>query len=268
MLEEIKKSYFAKAQLLPNWQSRSVTDLANGYIDASDPDLRDAFFAALVCHYWYNIKVFNHKNKGSDIPLEECYTWLIEGLQRALSPKWGQRWRDPSNKLYKDPNAVDKTINRCLASVRAGWYQDANRAKRKANYLTDSLEQYCDDFGDYYLNLIDSSGKVSTSGACYDLIQEKFQQGKYLEALILDEICYQDCFKNGSLNKRKMVADFRNLNSNYLNYLCQTYSLRVDELRRQCKEVDTYTNSRLHRQINRVLKELQKEGDLIASLCY
>lgn len=263
MLEDVKKSYLRCASIIPNWTRLTVTQLADGYIDTPNPSMKSAYFAALMCQYWYQIRVLDKKNKGSDIPIEECYGWVIEGIQRALGARWGQRWRRPGNKLYGDPNAVDKAIKRCILSVRAGYYQDANRLKRKANYATESLEQKCDEYGDYYLNEEETTPAYSSSlDSCYNLIQEKFQEGALLEALILDEICYQDCFKEGRLNRRKVVADLRNLNDNYIKYLIQRYGVSQRQIQKAQIQLAEMSNPSIYRRFDRLIKHLQSSGGL------
>lgn len=237
-------------------------------MESKDPHQQDAYFSALVCHYWFYLKIFVRKNKGSDIPVEECYNWLIEGIQRALGARWGQRWRDPTNKLYRDPNAVDKSIKRCLGSVRAGYYQDANRIKRKANYVTDSLEQYCDEFGDYYFNLIEGGAEASFPDPCHSMIQDTFEQGSFIKGAILDEICYQDCFSNGSLNKRKAVKDLRSPNKNYEDYLCLTYNLAPERVKAGCEMLRNFSSPRMHRWIDRLLSSYREEPELVDLICY
>ena len=200
---------------------------------------------------------------------EECYSWLIESLLRVLGEKWGQRWRMPSSNLYKDPNAVDKSIKRCLASVRAGYYQDANRVKRKANYITDSLEQYCGEFGDYYFNLLEMpEPQIKENDACKLLVQEFFDKGQFLEGMIVDEICYQDCFRDGKLNKRKLVKDLKDPNTQYQEYLQQVYSLPASLVTKECAELPNFSSTRLYRSIDRVLQSLRKDPQVVDSLCY
>ena len=266
MLDDIKQSYITKADLIPNWLEMSANELADSYIDTEDPNMRSAYFAALVCHYWFYIKVFIRKNKSSDIPVEECYNWLIEALLRVLGPKWGQRWRVPDNALYGDPKAVDKSIKTCLASVRAGYYQDANRVKRKANYITDSLESFCDEYGDYYFNLMDLPSSAPT--ASHKIIQEYFDKGQFIEGTIIDEICYQDCFKDGQLNKRKLIRDLRNLNSNYQDYLQETYSISASSIKAGCKELSDFSGPQLHRWIDKLLEDLKDKSEVVEALCY
>jgi hypothetical protein len=171
--------------------------------------------------------------------------------------------------MYNDPKAVDKIVNRCLASIRAGYYQDSNRAKRKLNYTTESLEHYCDEYGDYYFNLVEDGVVYSSaSETCKTLIQSYCDKGQILEALILDEICYQDCFTNGKLAKRKIIKDLHNINQNYLNYFTTTYGVSRDQVVRVASTLKHFSNARLNRQVDKLISQLKGEEDLIESLCY
>lgn len=192
MISDSLRMFREAASACPDYEKKTPNELGNGYCDAEEAGdivLRDGFFAALVLRYWYKIYKYAASSKSTRLELEDFLDWLIEAISLALKYR---RWRDPSNKLFKDKNAVDKVINCCCATVRNFYYQAFNKDKRKLNYLTASLETQIENAGDA---AIFENSFTEEPDAAAEFINSYVQKDKLISAIILDNIAYFDAFK-------------------------------------------------------------------------
>ena len=118
MLQDVYKSYIESASALGNYQALSKTELANGYCDADESgneEKRDQYFSALMLRYWFKVFKLIESSKSARLEADDFATWLSEALLLGLKYR---KWRDPSNKLYMDPNGPDKVFKIGRASCR------------------------------------------------------------------------------------------------------------------------------------------------------
>jgi hypothetical protein len=278
-LSEMYANYENYASGISNWQKLSKSELANGYCDADDAHdelKRSQYYAALMCKYWYMIP-YMQKNCQSlsdslNMSLEDFADWLSESLDVAFKYR---RWRDPANSLSKDPKAPEKIINRCIFSTQKRWYAFYNKDKRRINVYSYSLEESEELHGDGAdgLSVIDDTAKQDY---CHDIIQRFIDEGKYLEAFIIDGVCYQDVFKQTikriktneldeyrhkivhesittEFNERKLINHLSNLDDSFINYFTTTYNISDEEA---IKETIRTLSTTSHTKLNSVLKHI------------
>lgn len=207
LLEEIRQTYLKSADNIPNWKTMNKNKLANLYLEHehSEPE-RSYYFSALMCRYWSNVYKFYRTSKGTKLEISDFTSWLAESFFVAFKYR---RWKDPSNKLYNDPQAPDKVINRCIYSTRMRYYQYYNMDKRKLNFQTDSIERQLDSFGHManvynYMSTVDESEE---DARCKDIINYYLTKENFLMAIILDLICFNDTFREVRSVKTVEIED-------------------------------------------------------------
>lgn len=89
--------------------------------------LRNCYFSAIILNYWNKIYSLQ-SNTYLTASLEDTYQWVVDGILYALEHR---KWLDPNNKLYTDPDAPDKVINRRIKCARINHLIAQNRVKRK-----------------------------------------------------------------------------------------------------------------------------------------
>lgn len=195
MLEDIRQTYIRYADHVVGWKTMNKNDLINLYLEHenTEPE-RSYYFSALMCRYWSNVYKFYRTSKSTRLELSDFTSWLAEAFFVAFKYR---RWKDPSSRLYTDPQAPDKVVNRCIYSTRMRYYQYYNMNKRRLNFQTDSIERQLETFG----NMAD----VNKYLIAEDVIKEdeKWKQliNHYLSidnifiAIILDLICFDDVFR-------------------------------------------------------------------------
>jgi hypothetical protein len=207
LLEEIRQTYLKFANNIPNWKTMNKNKLANLYLEHehSEPE-RSYYFSALMCRYWSNVYKFYRTSKSTKLDISDFTSWLAESFFVAFKYR---RWKDPSNKLYNDPQAPDKVINRCIYSTRMRYYQYYNMDKRKLNFQTDSIERQLESFG-YRANVYKYMSTVDGSeedARCKDIITYYLSKENFLLAIILDLICFGDIFREIRSAKTVEIED-------------------------------------------------------------
>lgn len=207
LLEEIRRTYLKFANNIPNWETMNKNKLANLYLEHehSEPE-RSYYFSALMCRYWSNVYKFYRTSKSTKLDISDFTSWLAESFFVAFKYR---RWKDPSNKLYNDPQAPDKVINRCIYSTRMRYYQYYNMDKRKLNFQTDSIERQLESFG-YRANVYKYMSTVDGSeedARCKDIITYYLSKENFLLAIILDLICFSDTFREIRSAKTVEIED-------------------------------------------------------------
>ena len=169
------------------------TALANGYCDAEeagDETKRNQYYSALMLRYWYKIYKYIDNSKSCRLEDVDFISWLSEAISAALYYK---SWRHPGKAVSNDKKAVDKIINRCCSSVRLIHYQEFNKDKRKINFLTQSIEEDKDKYGNASKSTAVSYDNENSFVT--DLVDMYVRENKILEAIIVDFIGFQDVLK-------------------------------------------------------------------------
>lgn len=145
MLEDTYKMYAECADQIPDWRTADKNDLVNRYCDLEEgsPEA-SAYMAAIMCRYWP--KIFKLLKATPYVcTAEDVYDWLTTAVLETVS---GRIWRNPEHKMYGDPNAPDKIINRMLKTIRLNYLVFVNRKKRQINIDSLSLDELADNVGD------------------------------------------------------------------------------------------------------------------------
>lgn len=301
MLEEIKKLCIKSASCLGDYQKLSKQELADGYCDAvedNDEDLRDHYYSALVLRYWFKIGKYYAQSRASGFSIEDCYDWLNHSLMYALEH---HPWRNPDNKLYKDKNGADKTINRCIISTRLINYQHANTDKGKMKAISSSLDSLMDDNGDCVIktNAMECSDSSSLTD---DIIKDFVSNDKIKEALIIDGICNQDSFRemtekktisaysyidydedgnevtvevpeesyksnSAQFSTKKLVSHLTNMNDNFITYFCDNYCIEKSRLEEEYCDLKKMGSTKINKLITKTLSSLKNSDYLKGILC-
>ena len=274
------------------YEKLNETELANGYckaLDDKDELKRNQYYSALMLRYWY--KIFKYKESCKSTRLEDIdyIDWLSDALDIAFQYR---DWQNPDKPIFKDPKAVDKIINRCCFSVRGLYYQEFNKDKRKINYLTTSVEDQKEKFGNVSESNIGTyDNNVNIINSVIDIY---VKENKLLEAIIVDNISYQDSYKeeritfytyetplkanktkeedeeeelvktknykyNYSFDKRKLVKNLLHLNDTYFSYFKNNYLYdynlqKLEEIKIFLKSINS---SKLYIIVDSVLQDLK-----------
>lgn len=244
-LREMQVSFINDARQLDDYQLMSKTELANGYCDAEEAEirakaqgdkinerkysnLRSAYYSALILRYWYKIFDWSQNSASLNLELTDFVDWLSHSLYVAFYYRtWRYEYKavvkhgkfiewkldKDGNKIpnpyyyVNDINAPDKIINRCCGSMRGRVYQYYNKDKRKAEVQTYSLDQMVETSGDGALVYGNVYSEDKLDDNISSLIIELLNRNEGLEALIIDGIANFDSYKEKKQVKYETEID-------------------------------------------------------------
>lgn len=265
MLDSYKKAYEAVADRIPNWKKINKNTLINLYIEnEKDPELANAYISAIICRYWNKLNKYYYTSRNS-VNVEDCYDWLIRAILYGINYR---PWKDPSNKLYNDPNGPDKVINRCIISTRQGYFQDSNAQKRKVNYGNLSLEGLNEEYEGEIPNLGKETLKTNPSLVDVEKTISKYiEDNNYISAFLLYGMLRYDLImsKNGILeySSKNAFRFFRNLDKNFIDNFSKEFKVPEDKLENEIDKINNISDKSLTFYIKRSYKLLKYNKYLV-----
>lgn len=235
MLDDIKQTYIKYADNIPGWKTMDKSKLANLYLEHEhvEPE-RSYYFSALMCRYWKNVFKFYKASQGTRLELSDFTSWLAESFFIAFKYR---RWKDPKSKLYNDPQAPDKVINRCIYSTRLRYYQYYNMDKRKINFQTDSIDRQLESFGHLasVYKYLGTTDPYVEDDRCKTIINHYLSEKNIFNAIILDLICFSDTFRN---IKSVSNAEIENIDDETDIEMFEEFSEKLDDIDTLDENVD------------------------------
>ena len=232
MLENIYKSYRAVADTI-DWQSYNCNDLFYEYVKHENDDLREVFFAAIMCRYWgYSGRLYTQCNKH--VPFEQCYDTIIDVINYVLEKRV---WENPESSLYKDHKAADKAFHMVYKRERGRLLSNLNAYKRRSNFNALSIDKVREDYKDStdgFLFEIEDSEISKTIG----FIKSISDKSDPIKTLVLDQICFGDSFRAGKVNVNMIINNILNLSEDELNHISLLYELDILELIKAINNID------------------------------
>ena len=234
-LSQLYQVFSDKALQIPNFVLGKKEDveydidiLANAYVKAIDEkdDLnKDLYFSALIIRYWHMILYF--KNKSPNVDMEEIFSWICDGIQKAC--KYRGWLNDP--KLIGKRKSAEKCINQAITSVRAQFYVISNAQKRKQEFLDESkvfLDSLEEREADSYLGVDDVFYPVDV-----DIVRALLKDKQYIDSVVVDLIMNGDCVTS-KLSLCKLKKTLHSLGANYFDYFKRKYD---------CKDITRVENA-------------------------
>lgn len=256
MLKDSYKLFVEKAMFVPHFKPGTKEEyndiqlLANGYLQAeskSDKELMEGYLSALMVRYWYMIPYFQEKSASLRLEYDDIISWLYLGIVKAF--KYRGWVNDPHS-------SAEKCINRCLDSIRLNAFQESNSDTRKINYISYSLEESCEKFGDSADGLFVEEND-NTFNVEY-LVSRKLTKKDVLSALIIDSICFNDCFSKKMFSSSKLISG---LTSTYI----RKFKERYETSNSLNNDIDALMNSKdLKKRIKYRLDSLKYDKELLA----
>ena len=305
-LNAMYTTYELSANKIEGWKDMTKTQLANGYCDAEengDIKLRDSYFSALMCKYWYMVPFLYRQNPGFKLEMEDFVEWVEESILKGLSYK---RWRDPDFDISKDPDGAEKVFNRCIWSTTKAKYKWSNQDVRKINYETFSINNMqkvynmrCEkiaklnvDSEDTTLELIDTTDtnkeveRQASRDTISTIIDYFVKKNDYLSVLIIDSIAYGESFKYSQVDNevdymgeriaikdsfvqfepKKVVSQLNKIKVENIGYYTKYYKTNQELLKLVINDIKTTNNKNLYNKITMTLNSIRNNKELLGML--
>jgi hypothetical protein len=282
MLNETKRDLTLYArQLAKPYESYSIDELADAYCEAVDTDnetLKNIYISALILRFWHKIdKMYKNNTVAPCLEYEDFFWWLYEAIEYACKYRG---WQDPTKNLN-----AQQCINKCIDTIKLQKYYDLRLDKKKTvNYCTsmdapigggdsDDAEKT---LGDMLED--DSIDYSAEADAVIMLVQNYINNNKIIEAIIIDNIAFNDVRKHhkkvikatnadGEVYKYtdyssefwpyKLVQIVSKLPSTYKKDFLTRYRISEEKLTTVLDALDKVNNQKLYKYLSKTLDELR-----------
>jgi hypothetical protein len=281
MLNETKKDLIEQARkLVKPYEQYSIDELADAYCDAVDSNnstLKDIYISALILRFWYTIdKMYKANTVAPCLEYEDFFWWLYEAIEYACKYRG---WKDPAKKLN-----AQQCINKCIDTIKLQKYYNLRLDKHKAvNHCTSLDTPVCGDSDDAAKTLGDmiedeDSHYDSSTDDAIMLVQSYINRNKIIEAILLDNIAFNDVqkhFKKTIKTKNaagetyrytehssefwpyKLVQIVSKLPASYKKSFMKRYNISEAKLTSVLNVIDKANNQKIYKYLRHVLEELK-----------
>ena len=280
MLNDTKRdlTYMARKLVKP-YENYSIDELANAYCDAVDTNnsaLKDIYISALILRFWYTIdKMYRANTVAPSLEREDFFEWLYEAIEYACKYRG---WRDPDKKLN-----AQQCINKCIETIKLQKYYDLRLDKRKAVNFCCSMDTPLGGEGNEGKtigDMLESEEYVDdhTADDAILLVQSYINRNKIIEAILIDNIAFNDVQKHYKKTIKTTNADGEDIKyteygsefwpyrliqivsklpASYKSYFLNRYSISEDKLTAILDVIDRSNNQKLYRALDKTLAELR-----------
>lgn len=278
MLNDTKRDLTLMARkLIKPYEQYSIDELADAYcdaVDSGDTVLKDIYISALILRFWYTIdKMYKANKVAPSLEHEDFFEWLYEAIEYACKYRG---WRDPSKNLN-----AQQCINKCIDTIKLQKYYDLRLDKRKAINHSCSMETPLgDDSGKTIGDMLEAEEYVDdhSSDDAILLVQSYINRNKIIEAILLDNIAFNDVQKHskkaiktvnpdGETTKYvehssefwpyRLIQIVSKLPATYKNSFMSRYNISEDKLVAILEVIDKANNQKLYRYLDKTLAELR-----------
>lgn len=282
MLNETKKDLtFLARKLVKPYENYSIDELADAYCDAVDSNneaLKDIYISALILRFWYTIdKMYKSNTVAPSLEYEDFFWWLYEAIEYACKYRG---WRDPSKKLN-----AQQCINKCIDTIKLQKYYDLRLDKRKTVNHCCSFET---PIGGESNDAGKTIGDTLEAEECFDdhstdaaisLIQDYVNRNKIIEAILLDNIAFNDVQKHFKKTIKtqddkgetvryvehssefwpyKLVQIVSKLPTTYKDDFMKRYYISEEKITAILDVISRASNQKLYKYLKNCLAELRK----------
>ena len=282
MLNETKKdlTYYAR-QLVKPYEQYSIDELADAYCDATDTGneaLKNIYVSALILRFWHKIdKMYRANTVAPCLEYEDFFWWLYEAIEYACKYRG---WRDTTKNLN-----AQQCINKCIETIKLQKYYDLRLDKNKTvNYCTSMDAPIAGGDGDdnekTLADTIEDEDTIYDEGteAVISLVQTYINNNKLIEAILLDNIAFNDVQKHYKKTIKKvndegevvrytehssefwpykLVQIVSKLPATYKSSFMERYRISEDKLNAVLDTIDRANNQKLYKYLDKTMTELR-----------
>lgn len=244
-------------------------------MDAGDERLKNMYIAGLILRFWDKVGKLEAACPNIGMSGDDFVDWIYEAIMLACDYR---KWQ-------KDPSVnAQQCINQCIETIRVRHYYDINLDKRKASYMTVSVETPLGDEGDDGKSLGDTladdeserEAKLADGASvARDVVQAFLDKGRIVEAIVMDVIAFGDSHKETKRVRRgvdedgnqykytsyghefwrfKAVRLLAELPQDYGEYFRSNYAVKAEPLEAAIGMLRSANNGKLYRELDASLK--------------
>ena len=231
MLNDTKKELMEQARrLVRPYEHYTIDELADAYCDAvdnRDEGLKNIYISALILRFWYTIdKMYKSNTVAPCLEYEDFFEWLYEAIEYACNYRG---WRNPEKNLN-----AQQCINKCIDTIKLQKYYNLRLDKNKTENHCCSMET---PVAGKEPGTSKTIGELLEAEETYDdhsaddvisLIQSYIDDNKIIEAILLDNIAFNDV--NKYYKKTIKTKNFSGEDYKYTEYSSEFWPFRLIQL--------------------------------------
>lgn len=279
MLNDTKKDLIAEARKLAKpYEQYTIDELANAYCEAFDNEdeiLKNIYISALILRFWYTIdKMYKANTVAPCLEYEDFFWWLYEAIELACQYRG---WQDTSKNLN-----AQQCINKCIDTIKLRKYYDLRLDKRKAVNHSYSMDTPLgeDDSGKTIGDMLEDEAVYDeyANDDAISLIQSYINHNKIIEAILLDNIAFNDVQRHFKKLVKTKTSDGKDLKytehssefwayrliqivsklpDTYKTYFMERYSISEEKLTAILDVINRANNQKLYKYLAKTLEELR-----------
>ncbi len=246
MLNETKRDLTLCARKLAKpYETYSIDELADAYCEAVDTNnaaLKDIYISALILRFWSKIdKMYKSNTVAPCLEYEDFFEWLYKAIELACQYRG---WQDPSKNLN-----AQQCINQCIETTKLREYYNLRLDKNKTvNYCTSMDAPICgdgDDAAKTIGDMLESEEYVDdhSTDTVITLVQSYVNRNKIIEAILLDNIAFNDVQKHSK--KVVKTTNAEGEPTRYTEYSSEFWPYKLVQI--VSKLPETYKKTFMHR---------------------
>lgn len=214
-MEVLKHSYIELADIIDT-TNLTMLEVADKYLEEIDKFKKEIYTAKLIIYCWPALEKLYYGQNVRIISLNDCYDIFLDSFFYVMDKCV---WKDKSNKLYKDKDAILKAMYVLVESRRKNYFIAQNRQKRVVNQYPVSLDNLSDEFQEGYFSYI-SEHYSFNRGWEISFMNYLWDTKRYIGCLIFDIILNTDVVEEDGLNIKKIKKYIKNIDQEkYLDFL-------------------------------------------------
>jgi hypothetical protein len=282
MLQETKRDLMICArQLSKPYEKYSIDELADAYCEAEDTNnsaLQGVYFAALLLRFWYQIPKIYSELQAYRVEHTDCYDGVVDAICQACAA---------DNRKWQTTNlSAEQVINQILRTrFKAAKIYEANLQKNAGRHLEVSIDApVCGGDGDdsemtVADTLEDENSELDiNTDAVISLVQSYINRNKVIEAILIDNIAFNDVQKHykkvvKAVNASgktyrytehssefwpyKLIQTVNKLPDTYKIEFMTKYSISEEKLNAVLATIDQSNNQKLYKYLKHAIDDLK-----------
>ena len=224
-LSEIKKNYIALSKHL-DVSKYTMLEIADKYINETDEFKKDVYAAVLILHCWPALEKLYYKQQVKVLSQNDCYDIFMDSFLYVIEK---QVWKNESNKLYNDKDAILKAMHVVVESRRKNYFVAQNRQKRYVNQCPVSLDVLSEDFQDGYFSSITETYNFDR-GWDKLFVKNLWLSKRYISAIIFDILMNLNVFDVDEVDYKKIKKHVKHISKEQYKKFLKRYDIIDNDL--------------------------------------
>ncbi len=224
-LSEIKKNYIALSKHL-DVSKYTMLEIADKYTNETDEFKKDVYAAVLILYCWPALEKLYYKQQVKVLSQNDCYDIFMDSFLYVMEK---QVWKNESNKLYNDKDAILKAMHVLVESRRKNYFIAQNRQKRYVNQCPVSLDVLSEDFQDGYFSSITETYNFDR-GWDKLFVKNLWQSKRYISAIIFDILMNLNVFDEDEVDYKKIKKHVKHISKEQYKKFLKRYDIIDNDL--------------------------------------